>query len=129
MINKEQIEALLNRYLLNKNEFIVLSGSALVLYGIKDETHDIDVAVSKEYFEFLLETYKCEIEKYDIKNNVYVYYIDNIINFSTNYYDVDYNVINGFKIQTIESILELKESLNREKDKKDIVKIKRYLNN
>lgn len=129
MINKEQIEALLNKYLLNKNEFIVLSGSALVLYGIKDETHDIDVSVSKEYFEFLLETYKCEIEKYDVKNNVYVYYIDNVINFSTNYYDVDYNVINGFKIQTIESILELKESLNREKDKKDIVKIKRYLNN
>lgn len=129
MINKEQIEALLNRYLLNKNEFIVLSGSALVLYGIKDETHDIDVSVSKEYFEFLLKTYKCEIEKYDVKNNVYVYYIDNVINFSTNYYDVDYNVINGFKIQTIESILELKESLNREKDKKDIVKIKRYLNN
>jgi len=64
-----------------------------------------------------------------VKNNVYVYYIDNVINFSTNYYDVDYNVINGFKIQTIESILELKESLNREKDKKDIIKIKRYLNN
>ena len=129
MLNKEQIKLILDSASLDKDSFIIISGAALVMYGIKEFTSDIDISVSKEYLDFLLNNYAWTIEKFDEKNNTYVYFIDDVINFSTNYYDVDYNVINGFKIQTVESILELKESLNREKDKKDIVKIKRYLNN
>jgi len=128
MLNKEQIELILNNASLAKDKFIIISGAALVMYGIKEFTSDIDISVSKEYLDFLLNNYAWTIEKFDEKNNTYVYFIDDVINFSTNYYDVDNHIVDGYRLQTIASILELKEKLNREKDKNDIIKIKEYMN-
>lgn len=127
MINKEQIYEFLEKKRLLKEELIILSGASLVLQGIKDLTNDIDIAVSRKYLIYLLNNYECEIEFYNMDEDFYVYYIDNIINFSTNYNDVDYIVLNGYKLQTLESILRLKQKLNREKDKDDIELIKKYI--
>ena len=128
MLNKEQIKLILDSASLDKDSFIIISGAALVMYGIKEFTSDIDISVSKEYLDFLLNNYAWTIEKFDEKNNTYVYFIDDVINFSTNYYDVDNHIVDGYRLQTIASILELKEKLNREKDKNDIIKIKEYMN-
>lgn len=120
-MNKLDIINTLKKYNLDKNEYIVISGAAMVLYGIKEETSDIDIAVTKKYNKYLLDNYDCEIEKES------VYYIDKIINFSTNYYTKDKKYINDIPVQKIKDILNLKLSLNREKDKMDIEKIKEYL--
>lgn len=121
-MNKNEIFKILDKYNLNKNEFVIISGAAMVIRNYKEETRDIDISVSKEYYEELLKKYDCKFEC--VVDNVKIWFIDDIINFSTNFYNSEYTEINGYKIQTKESIIKLKEKLARKKDFKDIEKIK-----
>ncbi len=130
-MNKKEILEILNKYNFDKNKIYIISGSAMVLYGIKEKTNDIDITIDEEYEKVLLENYNCTFER-EIKDNgktYKAYMIDDIINFSAHYYDrFNYNVLDGYNIQKVEDILKLKESLNREKDKKDIKALKEYIN-
>lgn len=125
-MNKEEILVLLNRYSLPKEEFIIISGAAMVLLGIKEETNDIDIAVSLRLYKRILEKYNCKFEKTDQFNNK-IYFIDDIINFGQNYYDVDYLIYQEYQVQTPQAIKVLKKNLNRAKDQKDIALIDKYL--
>ena len=108
-MNRKDILNNLKKYDFNKDEFIILAGSALVLMGLKENTKDIDIAVSDRLYEYLLSKYKCDfqlnIDGYDI------WFIDDIINFSNHLYDeVEYCVDeNGYKVQTEESIMKIKK--------------------
>ena len=84
-MNKKDILGFLDKYLKDKNEFIVISGAALVIQGVKEKTHDIDIAVSIELYNKLLNEYNCGFEKKIGK--YYVWFIEGIINFSVHYYD------------------------------------------
>lgn len=126
-MNKEEILRVLKKYNFDSNKYIVISGAAMVLLGIKESTNDIDIAIKEEYYDYLLTNYNCVFEK----NNEYnkrVYFIDNVINFSSSYYKNNFVLIEDIPVQTIEDILELKLFLNREKDKKDIEFIKEFIN-
>lgn len=127
MLNKETIYKLLKYYQLISEDIIILSGASLVLQGVKRETKDIDLAVSYEYATYLLNNFDCTLEFYNYDQDYGVYYIDNIINFSINYYDVEYIMVNGYKVQSLESVIRIKEQLNRPKDWEDIIKIKKYI--
>lgn len=121
-LNKQDILNLLNKYNLNSEDYTILSGASLVLQDVKPTTTDIDIAVSDNLYKKLLKEYDCNFERSIGKHNIY--FIDNIINFSTNYYDTTNHKNHlGYKVQTLESILELKKNLNRPKDQKDIEKI------
>ena len=124
-MNKEEIFKKLEYYNFNKKEILILSGASMVVNGIKAKTNDIDIAVSADYESELLKKYECKLKEKNNGNNVYS--IDNVIEFSINYYDFDYDIINEYKIQKPRDILKLKENLNRDKDKKDIELIKNHL--
>ena len=127
-MNREDILNQLKKYNLDTKNFIIIGSAALVLKGIKESTHDIDIATTKEYNNHLLKNFKCQFQK-EIDGHK-VYFIDNIINFSTHYYnDFKGEWIEGYLTQTPNEVLKLKETLNREKDKKDIKLILDYLNN
>lgn len=129
MLNKDDIFNILNKYSkLDKNEYIVISGAAMVIHDIKENAKDIDIAVTKNLYDKLIQNYDCKFERFDDKSNINIYYIDDVINFSTNYIDSEYETINGIKVQTPKDIINLKKKLNRKKDKIDILKIKEYLN-
>lgn len=119
MLNKKQIIKILKKYNLDTNNYVVISGSAMVLLGIKNTTNDIDISVTKEYYDYLLSNYKCSFERISENNNK-VYFIDKTINFGIDYYTFDYLKIDEIPVQKIEDIIKLKESLNREKDRKDV---------
>lgn len=120
MMNKNDIINFLKKYNINPNEAIILSGASMVLNDIKEYTNDIDISVSIEYEKFLLENYDCKLEKITPDGHK-VWFIDDVINFSNNYWNCfPTNTVNGYRIQTLNSVLELKNTLNREKDKKDI---------
>ena len=126
-MNKEEILNKLKEYNLDSKNFIIIGSAALVLKGIKESTHDIDIAVTKEYNDYLLDTFDCKFEKEIDKYKVY--YIDNIINFSTHYYnDFKGEIVEGYLVQTPKEVLTLKRKLNREKDQSDIKLILNYLN-
>ena len=126
MLDKKMILDVLNNYNLDKTKYIVISGAAMVLLGIKDTTNDIDIATTKEYYDYLLNNYNCKLELKNM-NNINVHYIDDIINFSYDFFTTDCIIKNGIPVQKIEDLIELKRLLNRDKDKKDIELILSFL--
>lgn len=118
-LNKDNILKTLKEYNFDSQNYIIISGAALVLQDVKEYTSDIDITVSNKLYSQLLKNYNCSFEK-EI-DNYNVWFIDNIINFSNNYYGkIEYIELFGYKVQTIDSVLNLKNKLNRLKDKKDI---------
>ena len=123
-LRKEDIIKLLQDINLDPNNYIVISGAAMVLLDIKEYTTDIDIAVTKDYYDYLLSNYNCVYERTNEFNNE-CYIINNIINFGIDYYDEDRIIINNIPVQTIPNLIKLKEFLKRDKDKKDIELIKK----
>ncbi len=119
IINNKDIIDIINKYKLDKEQFIVISGAALALNNIKETTNDIDIWCDEGYYNYLLKNYKCDFEKTDKYGNK-VYLIDNIINFGVSFKPKEINIINGIKVASLEDTLELKKIFNREKDKIDI---------
>lgn len=129
-MNKNQILNALEKYNLDKDKFMIISSAAMVINDIKKETKDIDIAIEQSYEEILLKQYKCDFEREIIDNGktYKVYMIDNIINFSNHYNEYNYEYKYGYKVQTVDDILKLKERLDRDKDQKDIKLLKEFLN-
>lgn len=126
-MNKKDIIDTLKKYNFDSTKYIVISSAAMVLLGIKDTTKDIDIAVSDDYYEYLLKNYNCKFERIN-EYGKKVYFIHDIINFSSTYYKNNRLIIEEIPIQTANDILELKLFLKREKDYKDIKLIKEYIN-
>lgn len=126
-MNKKDIINTLKKYNFDPTKYIVISSAAMVLLGIKDTTKDIDIAVSDDYYEYLLKNYNCKFERIN-EYGKKVYFIHDIINFSSTYYKNNRLIIEEIPIQTANDILELKLFLKREKDYKDIELIKEYIN-
>lgn len=118
-LNKNDILEILKKYKFDSKEYIIISSASLVLQDVKKYTTDIDITCSDDLYKILLKEYNCLLEKID--GQYKVWYIDDLINFSVHYYEeTEYIELFGYKVQTIESVLNLKKNLNREKDKDDI---------
>ena len=117
-MNRENIIKILKKYNFDNEKYIVISGASMVIHGIKDNTSDIDIAVTKDYYEYLLNHYECIFEVTNMFNHR-IYIIDNIINFGVDYFTKP-EFIEDIPVQTLDDVLSLKKSLNRDKDKKDI---------
>ena len=124
-MNKEEIIEKLKEYNIDKNKYIVISGAAMVLLGIKDKTQDIDIAVKDGYKDYLVDNYNVTFDRMNEYNEP-VYYIDDIINFAITYYTDKKEYVSGIPVQNVNDILKLKKGLNREKDKIDIEKLENY---
>ena len=109
----------LKKYNLDTKRYIIISGTAMVLHGLKNETPDIDISITPDYEEELLEDYLAVLEHTN-PNGTYAYMIDDIINFGVNYYSEAKEYIDGFPVQSVDDIIKLKEFLNREKDREDL---------
>lgn len=117
-MNKDEIIKILKKYNFDKEKYIVISGASMVMHGIKDKTSDIDIAVSKDYYNYLLEHYECVFEVTNVFNHK-IYLIDNIVSFGEDYFTKP-EFIEDIPVQTLEDVINLKKSLNRDKDKIDI---------
>jgi len=125
-MNKDEILNTLKKY--NLKDFIIISGASMVIQGVKKTTNDIDIIVDDDTYNFLLDNCNCKLEK--IVNGYKVWFIDEIINFSNNYFNkVDYIKYEEYKIQTLDSIRKLKLDLNRKKDRLDLKLIDDYKKN
>ena len=56
-MNKEEILNKLKEYNLDHTKFIIIGSASLVLNGIKENCHDIDIAINGEYKSFLLNNF------------------------------------------------------------------------
>ena len=111
-MTKDEIFKELEKIDLPKDKYIVISGASLVVQDIIEETSDIDLTCSKEFYDKLdwstrIGAFGVEVkykECFEIGHNLAKYQ--------------DVVLIDGYSFLSLEDCLEIKKSLNRPKDKK-----------
>ncbi len=106
--------------------YCVLAGGAMLFYGLREQTSDIDLHVNEQAFAHLQATQKLvlldeERRHYAIGDDIELYV--------TPQEDIVFTVCDGVCIQTPQAVLALKKRLNREKDQKDIRALVLYMEN
>ena len=92
---------------------MIRSGGSLLLRGLREETADFDLCVSKDLAD-RLHLEQCRQDEY----GSYVPFQDVQMTADLDLYS--YDVIDGYQCETLESILALKQRLMRPKDLRDI---------
>ena len=111
-MNKLEIFKELEKLDLPKDKYIVISGASLVVQNIIDETDDIDLTCSKEFYDEL--DWPTRVGAFGVE----VKYMD-CFEISYNLYEYqDVVLINSYRFLSLEDCLEIKKRLNRPKDKK-----------
>ena len=124
-MNNEELLNLVESLNMPRDEYYILGGGSLVMFGIKDKTADLDLCVSEELFARLKEEYN--IDEKD-KNECGFYHISDIIEVIPNPKDeFTCEEIEGYQVEELKRILEFKKKRNAPKDQPYIEKITKYL--
>ena len=105
---------------LSKEDFVILSGGSLLLRGLRSTTRDIDIAIRPEAAE------RGNISIYPV-NHKGLYMIGENCEAGIDFEKYPFDTIDGYQVQTLESILEYKRLWQRAKDVEDIKIIEKYL--
>lgn len=123
MKKKEYLEEL-DQYNFDKNEYCIIAGGTMLMYGLKSETGDIDLRISLKLFNELKFKYNLiatgKFPNHYEFNDIEVRVVDLSLE------DIVY--IDNYPVSSILKEKEWKLKSNREKDKKDLELIERYLN-
>ncbi len=104
--------------------YCVLAGGAMLFYGLRAQTSDIDLHVNEQTFLHLQETQQLTILDEERRH----YAIgDDIELYVTPQEDIVFTCVDGVCIQTPQAVLALKRRLNREKDQQDIRALEAYI--
>ena len=123
MFQKETIKESVSALPLKSGDYCVITGTALVMHGIKEETKDIDISCNKEAFRTLA------AQGYPIKQGDFarkVVYSDDVEIFE-DWHSGEITMIEGIPVASLESIIVMKKQLGREKDLIDIAKVEALL--
>ena len=112
MFQKESIKEGVLALPLQPGDYCVITGTALVMHGIKEETKDIDISCTKEAFHTLA------AQGYPIKQGDFarkVIYSDDVEIFE-DWHRGDITMIEEVPVASLESVIVMKKQLGREKD-------------
>ena len=124
-MNKEELYKLVEKLKLPITEYCILSGGSLVMHGIRENTNDLDIDITKKGFEIIKKYFSPTL----VDENKKLYKItENIECFLDNNFETDIEFIDGYPCQSLMSVYRLKKKLNRQKDQSDIIAIKKVLN-
>lgn len=116
-MNKNDIINRLENVNFDETGYWVLAGSAMVLHGVRPETHDIDLGCTKEVAD--------ELEKQGYPTVVMsdgtrrITYAEDVEIFEDWIFD-KVVFVEGIPVISLEGLLEMKRNLGREKDLRDI---------
>ncbi len=111
---------------LPKTEYWVITGGAMVLYGIRKQTSDIDLGCTKQLAD-RLEAAGYHTERLaDGTRKIQIG--DDVELFEDWLYD-RVETVDGFPVISLKGLILMKESLSREKDLRDIALIEAFVNN
>ena len=123
-MNKNDIINRLEDLNFDKNRYWVLAGSAMVLHGIRPETHDIDMGCTKEFADELeTEGYPTVVMPDGTRR---ITYAEDVEIFEDWIFD-RVVFVEGIPVISLEGLLEMKRSLGREKDLRDVQMIEEFL--
>ena len=123
-MNKEKLIKLIESLKLDKNEFWILSSSALVMRNIYPDAGDLDIAVTEKGLQELK-------NNYDLKQKENGWYIVNdkiecVVDTKEDWKIEQYE---GYNLQSIEMYYDYLKNSSREKDKKIIPLVEEYMKN
>ena len=123
-MNKNDIINRLEDLNFDKSGYWVLAGSAMVLHGIRPETHDIDMGCTKEFADELeAQGYLTDLMPDGTRR---ITYAEDIEIFEDWIFD-RVVLVEGIPVISLEGLLEMKRSLGREKDVRDVQVIEEFL--
>jgi hypothetical protein len=110
---KDEFIEKLNNIGWDKSQYIILSGGSMLMRGLKTQTHDFDLSVSKNLAE--------KIGLYNSPKNKDGVYIPFDMAEATDDMDkIEFDLVNGFQCQSLQSILRYKKNRGLSKDLRDI---------
>ena len=109
-MNKEELYKLVEKLKLPITEYCILSGGSLVIHGIRENTNDLDIDITKKGFEIIKKYFSPTL----VDENKKLYKItENIECFLDNNFETDIELIDGYPCQSLISVYRLKKKLNR----------------
>ena len=120
-MNKEELLDLLNTLKISRDEFVVLSSSALLLRGIYDSCGDLDIAVTEKGLQELNNNYLLKQ-----KDNGW-YIVNDKVECILNPMENKKEKLDMYYVQDIYDYLKFLEDSDREKDKLRIPLVKQYI--
>lgn len=112
----EDIRRRLAELALDTNEYRINAGGAMVLHGLREETHDLDIWCTKKLGDALAQ--RCEPQMLPDGTRRFVPAPD--VEIYENMLPGETVFLNGIPVAPLEDVLALKQQLNREKDRRDI---------
>lgn len=109
---------------LDKSQYWVITGGAMVLYGLREETHDIDLGCTKKMAD--------ELERKGFPVSILPDGTRKIlcgpdVEVFENWLYGEVQRLNGIPVISLEGLVEMKKSLGRDKDYRDIRLIQDFL--
>ena len=128
-MNKEELLKLLNSLKIDRNEFWLLSSSALVMRGIYPDAGDLDIAVTEKGLEELRKNYKL-IPKPGPEDVWYTVCdrVECVCDGAIENLEYKPELVDGYLCQNIFAYLKYLEGSEREKDKLRIPIVNAYIN-
>ena len=124
-MDKQEILNHLSAFPYDRNEFWVITGAAMVLYDIRGQTSDIDLGCSGRLADLL------EADGYlfrRMENGKRWFKYGEHIELFEGWLRDAIGTVDSFHIISINGLIEMKQELGRDKDKRDIELIKAFLN-
>lgn len=124
-MNRQEILDLLKAFPYDRNEYWVVTGSAMVIYGIKDQAGDIDLGCSTKMADLL------ESDGYlfgRTEDGSRWFKVGKSIEIFESWLFDSVVEINGFQVISLNGLIEMKKNIGREKDFRDIESIESFLN-
>ncbi|MBR5228014.1 MAG: hypothetical protein IKV94_05200 [Clostridia bacterium] len=125
-MNRIELIQLLKSLNLPKDEYYILGGGSLLLCGLRETTKDLDLCVSSELFITLKDKYSLSEKD---KNSCGFYKLTELIEVvPTPKENFKAQEVDGFLVESLETILAYKKKRNLPKDQIDIQNIEKFLN-
>lgn len=112
----EDIRRRLAELALDTNEYRINASGAMVLHGLREETHDLDIWCTKKLGDALAQ--RCDVQVLPDGTRRFVPAPD--VEIYENMLPGETVFLNGIPVAPLEDVLALKRQLNREKDRRDI---------
>lgn len=125
-MNRQDIITRLEALDLDKTQYWVITGSAMVLYGLRNQTHDIDLGCTRQLADSL-QNQGCPTtvmadgtRKIQLQKDIEVF---------ENWIFDGVTTIEDIPVISLNGLVEMKKALGREKDRRDIALIEAALAN
>lgn len=125
MFDKSSLIQRLKELSLPEKEYWVVAGGAMVLYGFRPQTRDIDLGCTTLLAD-RLEQQGCLVFRCEDGNRKIIFSKD--IEIFENWLEGTVKIISGVPVVSVDGLIRMKEKLGREKDLVDIALIKRREN-